>query len=179
LGGGTLATNYFADVTLTNQIANPLLTSISRTNSGVFLDPRPKAGSPASSDYAVAPNGLTTANYRGAFAPNRSNWAADWTALSEYGIMGGAGGNNPQIATASVALTPDQPVINPGINGGNLDFVFTTQTGFSYQLQSTTNLAAAPVVWADEGSAIAGSGSTVTSTVPASGAIKFFRMKVQ
>lgn len=47
LGRNTLATNYWTDASLTNQIANPLLTSISRTNAGVYLDPRPAPGSPA------------------------------------------------------------------------------------------------------------------------------------
>lgn len=181
LGMNTVATNYWTDLSLTNQITNPLLTSISRTNDGsAYLDPRPQASSPAGSDYATAPAGLTTANYRGAFAPGRANWAADWTALSEYGIMGGAGGKNPLPTTASIVLTPNQPVIVPAMaSGGNLGFVFATQTGFSYQLQSTTNLATVPVVWANEGSAVAGNGSTVTSTVPTLGSLKFFQVKVQ
>src|SRR4029077_12112299 len=44
LGRSSVATNYWTDLSLTNEITNPLLTSISRTNVGAFLDPRPKAG---------------------------------------------------------------------------------------------------------------------------------------
>src|SRR5881397_1722331 len=42
LGRNTVATNYWTDLSLTNQIADPMLTSISRTNSGALLDPRPQ-----------------------------------------------------------------------------------------------------------------------------------------
>jgi hypothetical protein len=179
LGRNTSATNYWTDLSLTNQIANPQLIGISRTNVGTaYLDPRPKAGSPAYSGYSAAPAGYATANYVGAFGPDRGNWASDWTALSEYGIMGGAGGNNGAIATASVVLTPNKPVLVPAKSGGNLNVLYLTQSGFSYQLQSTTNLVGT-IVWADEGGAVAGTGGTVTSTVPAAASIKLFRVKVQ
>ncbi len=46
LGRNTVATNYWTDLSLTNQIVDPMLTSISRTNSGAPLDPRPQAGQP-------------------------------------------------------------------------------------------------------------------------------------
>src|SRR6185503_14789212 len=67
LGRNTVATNYWTDLSLNNQIVNPLLTSISRTNIGPFLDPRPQSGSPAYSNIATAPAGLTQAGYQGAF----------------------------------------------------------------------------------------------------------------
>lgn len=179
LGGGTLATNWFTTTALTNQIADPMLTSISRTNVGAYLDPRPKSGSPATSDYATAPTGFSMASYRGAFAQGRGNWAADWTALSEYGVMGGAGGVNPIAASSgSVSITPNQPVLVTGLSGGSLKVSYATQTGFSYQLQSKSNLVT-QVTWDDVGSPTAGTGGSVTNTVSTTAAQLFFRVKVQ
>jgi len=177
LGRNTLATNYWTDPSLNNQIVNPLLTSISRTNFGAFLDPRPAAGSPANSDYAPTPADLIQVNFRGAFGSGRSGWASDWTALSEYGIITGSGGNNPR-PTTTVLVLPTQPVLVSAPNGGNLDIVFSTQTGFTYQLQSTTNLSEV-ISWEDEGSAVPGTGGPVTNAVPTSSDAKFFRVKVQ
>ncbi|HXJ71939.1 MAG TPA: hypothetical protein VNM37_03760, partial [Candidatus Dormibacteraeota bacterium] len=174
LGRFSLATNYWTDASLVNQIADPMLTSISRTNVGAFLDPRPAPGSPANSDYASAPAGLETANYRGAFGPGRSNWAADWTALSEYGIMGGSGGGNPRPVP-----TPTQP---PGItliatiNGGSLNISFLSRVGLQYQLETRVDLASG--AWADSGAPLAGTGSLVTMTAPlGSGGMSFFRVR--
>ena len=109
LGRNTVTTNYWTDASLTNDIANPLLNSISRNNLGAFLDPRPAARGPATSDFAAAPSGLVAANYRGAFGPGRANWASDWTALSEYGVMGGAGGANPEVVVTIAG--PSRPTL--------------------------------------------------------------------
>ena len=179
LGRNTVATNYWNDTTLTNQIANPQLVGISRTNVGTLLDPRPQAGSVASSNSAATPANLTAANYRGAFGPGRGNWAADWTALSEYGITGGAGGVNLAASSAAVVVTPNQPFLAASKNGGNLNIVFTSQSGVTYQLQSTTNLGTTPIVWTDEGSTIPGTGGSLTSSVPTSASVKLFRVKAQ
>ncbi|HTD65952.1 MAG TPA: hypothetical protein VK846_05410, partial [Candidatus Limnocylindria bacterium] len=99
LGRFTVATNYWTDLSLTNQIANPLLISISRTNVGAALDPRPAAGSPALNDYAATPGGgfLTPTTYRGAFGPN-DLWIANWTALAEYGIIAPAAQNTVPVS---------------------------------------------------------------------------------
>lgn len=174
--GNATAETFFTTTSFTNQIANPLLRSISRTNVGIYLDPRPNVGSPASTGFATAPSGFATANYRGAFDTGRANWAADWTALSEYGIMGGAGGINFNSASSTVVVTPNQPFLVTSRTGGNLNIVFTSQAGFTYQLQSRTNLSTG--TWADEGGATAGTGGSLTNTVPTTG-IKFFRVKVQ
>jgi hypothetical protein len=178
LGNNSLATNWFADASFTNEIADPMLTGISRTNVGSYLDPRPTTASPAASNYVAAPGSLTAANYRGAFAPNAGNWAANWTALSEYHIMGGPG-YNPPVSTSVVVAVPNQPILAPAMNGANLDIVFASQTGFNYQLQSTTNLSEMPVIWVDVGSPLAGTGGALTSTVPMSESVKLFRIKAQ
>ena len=181
LGGNSLATNYWTTPSLLNQISDPLLTSISRTNEGASLDPRPASGSPAGSDYATVPSGLVTANYRGAFAPGRGNWAADWTALSEYNIMGGAGGSNPSAAVAA-PVTPPAPspvtlTITP--SGANVDISFTSQVGYTYTLESGAALS--PASW---GTALGvtpanpqiGTGGTITFTIPATGE-QYFQVK--
>jgi hypothetical protein len=181
LGRNTVTTNYWTDPALTNQIADPMLTSISRTNSGVLLDPRPKAGSPASSDYASAPAGLVSATYRGAFASGRDNWIADWTALSEYGIVTGAGGNNaaPVASAGPNPTTPNQPTAKLTASGNALTLTFSTQVGFSYQVQSATALTGQSSDWTDEGTAVAGTGSEVSRPVDQTGSSRFFRIKVQ
>jgi hypothetical protein len=47
LSRDTVASVYWTDASKTNLIVDPQLTSISRTNVGTTLDPRPKTGSPA------------------------------------------------------------------------------------------------------------------------------------
>ena len=182
LGRNTVATNYWTDISLTNEISNPMLTSISRTNDGTkYLDPRPKAGSPAYSGYAATPNDgfLTAASYRGAFGTDRNNWITDWTALSEYSVVGGVGGNNPRKTIIIVPSIPNPPALTVALNGANLDIVFGTQTGFTYQLQSSTNLSDVPVIWINEGSPVPGTGSAVTSSVPTSIEFKLYRVQAQ
>ncbi len=93
--GGQKATSpqfvtYMTDQARGNQLVDPMLMSISRATDGQ-LDPRPSAGSPAlTSAVAAYPAGddfFTEVSYLGAFGPD-GLWAADWTALSEYGILG-------------------------------------------------------------------------------------------
>jgi len=68
-----------------NQIVDPQLNNIVRSNTG-GLDPRPSASGPAASG-AVVPNDpfFTQVNYYGAFDPNAIPWFRGWTALDgEY-----------------------------------------------------------------------------------------------
>ncbi len=175
LSRSTVASTYWTDVSLVNQIANPLLGSISRTNNGAFLDPRPSAGSPAFADSAAVPSGYEQANYRGAFGPGRSNWAAGWTALSEYGILTGSGGG---VLVGTVPVTPNQPIAMGTLNGANIEVTFATQAGVSYQLQSATSLTT-PVSWVSEGTAVVGNGGSVTLSVPTTGSAKFLIVRAQ
>jgi hypothetical protein len=169
-----VATNYWTDLSLSNQIVNPMLTSISRTNVGAFLDPRPKAGSPAGSNYAATPAGLTQAGYQGAFGSGRSDWASDWTALSEYGIITGAGGSNPLNTTAPlVGLPPTAPVLSIVRAGGNMSISFASESGHNYQLQSAP---AVTGVYTNVGSAVSGTGGATTSLQPANAGPQFFRV---
>lgn len=65
-----------------NQIVNPNLNNISRTNDNGF-DPRPSAGS-AAANGAMAPANsfFEPVAYIGAFSPNGELWTDGWTALS-------------------------------------------------------------------------------------------------
>jgi hypothetical protein len=177
LARGTVASNYWTDTSLTNQIVDPLLGGISRSNFVTFLDPRPKAGSPALTGSASTPGGLTPVSYRGAFAAGRGNWAADWTALNGYYILSGAGGINPLPYTpsGSVATPPTPFTLTKSPSGSSLLVTYPSQTGFSYQLRSATNLNP-PAVWVDEGGPLAGTGGTLTNIVPTSGTQKFLRV---
>jgi hypothetical protein len=67
-----------------NQIVDPQINNISRTNDG-SLDPRPSPSGPAASG-AVAPDDayFTITSYYGAFDPNSAVlWTSGWTALSQ------------------------------------------------------------------------------------------------
>jgi len=84
-----VATNYWIDPSLTNQIVNPLLTSISRTNVGSpsSIHVPPPAALPIANAAATPNNGfLTPASYSRRVCSN-DLWIAHWTALWEYGII--------------------------------------------------------------------------------------------
>ena len=70
-----------------NEVVDPQLTGISRTNDG-GLDPRPMPGSPALSG-AASPQGdgfFQAVGYRGAFDADNL-WVAGWTFLDDLGIL--------------------------------------------------------------------------------------------
>jgi len=177
LGRNTLATNYWTDASLTNLIANPQLTSISRTNVGALLDPRPAAGSPAldASNVASTPGSLDSAGFIGAFGS--VNWASDWTALGEYGILTGTGAGNPRAVTVT-APTPEQPTLAVVRGVGLITINFVSQSGVQYQLQSTTDLSTLPAGWANDGVPQTGNGGVLTFTPSTGPGAKFFRVIV-
>src|SRR6185312_10806323 len=113
-------------------------------------------------------------SYQGAFGPGRNSWASDWTALSEYGIVGGAGGiNPPRMVVIPPIPMPDPPPLSILASGATTKIVFSTQTGFSYQLQS------APAVlgtYTNVGTAVPGTGGSVTNTQPLGAGSQFFRV---
>ncbi|MBN1292185.1 MAG: T9SS type A sorting domain-containing protein [Candidatus Latescibacteria bacterium] len=69
-----------------NVISDPQLNGISRTQDGA-LDPRPADGSAVYNNLASIPSDdfFTHVNYKGAFG--KVNWAANWTAMAQYGFM--------------------------------------------------------------------------------------------
>lgn len=71
-----------------NRIADPLLRGVSRiANNG--LDPRPMLNSPALSGARTPDDAFfTPTNYVGAFGPSDADlWIADWTFISDVGIV--------------------------------------------------------------------------------------------
>ena len=125
------------------------------------LNPRPGANSPALTNVlAGAP---VTVAYRGAFGPN-DTWADGWSGLSSLGFLVSSG-----VAPSSVLLA-----IAP--SGPNVNISFTSQTGVTYTLESTSTLS--PPNWfLATGVAPAdpqvGTGDTLTFTVPATGELYF------
>jgi hypothetical protein len=79
--------SYMTNPANNNRFVNPQLRGISRTNDK-GLDPRPQPASPAWSNFANVPAGdnfFVQTNYVGAFG--ELNWAADWTFISQLGIL--------------------------------------------------------------------------------------------
>lgn len=182
-GGGNTVANLdlgnsailFNDAARQNVIADPMLGSISRTNN-FGLDPRPKAGSPAAATdrVAEADGFYTQASYKGAF--NTVNWAADWTALSAYGVLTANG--------AGIGAGPSSAVVNPPTvtitltSSSSLGFSLASVAGRSYQLQSTATLT--PTTWVNEGAPVAGNGALLSlEAVIGADPGKFYRIIVQ
>ncbi len=70
----------------TNNIVDPQLASIGRTDGSGGLDPRPNVAGPAASGAATATDAFfDNAVYLGAFAPATALWTDNWTALDELG----------------------------------------------------------------------------------------------
>jgi len=159
-----------------NEVANPMLRGISRTNEPAFgLDPRPAVGSPALTSNRTAPNDgfYTPVSYKGAF--NHRNWATDWTALGDYGFLSSEGaGQNPPSAIAP-PVQPDAPALVTSIFGGQLVISFASQNGFNYQLESNANLQSPQ--WTAEGAPQAGTGATLTISLPMADGNRYFRVR--
>lgn len=151
----------FSDASRNNVVADPMLRGVSRTNNGV-LDPRPVTSSPALSSARTAPNDgfYTPVAYKGAFDQNE-NWLVGWTFLSQKGFLG----------VAAV-----HPTLTIGREGSGLNISLESESGASYQLQSTTDLSSAANGWTDEGAALPGNGNRLTFAPPLQGERKFFRV---
>ena len=70
-----------------NQLADPMICGISRTQGGIF-NPTLVPGSPALTGGVTPPTDpfFENVTYHGAFNDN-DNWAAGWSALDEYGFL--------------------------------------------------------------------------------------------
>jgi hypothetical protein len=128
----TVASNHNA----TN--VNPMLRGISREPNG-GLDPRPADGSPAlgSSRTPPADGFYVAAAWKGAFAAG--NWASDWSALGQYGILTPSGAMNPVDQPAPAVVMPKLVVTR---NGGLVTVTSDPQplpAGFVLQLAPTVS----------------------------------------
>lgn len=167
--GNANAATFWSTAAFSNNIADPMLTSISRTNNGT-LDPRPLPGSPALTSSTVAPNDgfYTPVAFKGAF--DRTNlWIRGWTALDKYSLL--TVSNPPPVG-------PSAPVLGTTPSAGTLTFSVTSESGFSYQLQSTPVLS--PPAWTNIGAALPGNGSQLSfPPVVTTNAAEFFRILAQ
>ena len=125
----------FTDTTRSNLIADPMLMGISRSATGM-LDPRPQSSSPALAGLAktLPVDGfLTPVNFVGAFGSQ--NWAADWTALSAYGVLSTAGAATPGAPPQPVSpVFNTQPPVNTVVNaGGTVNLMANVAGATSFQ----------------------------------------------
>jgi hypothetical protein len=163
----------FSNAALSNSTVNPLLTSISRTPNHL-LDPRLQAASPALVTGIVPPNDgfYQTVKFKGAFSQNL--WAQNWTALAAYGIL-------TPVTTigvdATVTALPTAPTLTITPSGGNVLVTYPSQSGFSYQLKSVTDITSTN--WVNEGGSLPGTGGTLTNTAASGNTEKYFRVLVQ
>jgi hypothetical protein len=175
-GFGSAVTNarsaiLLSDTSRSNSTVNPLLNSISRLNDHT-LDPRLATNSPALSTSIVAPNDgfYTQASYKGAFGTS-TLWAESWTALDALGFLPCETVITP---AAAVVVPPNAVTLTITPSGVNVNINCNSQVGYGYQLESSATLN--PTAWGNEGAAQAGTGNTLTFTVPAASA-KYFRVK--
>jgi len=165
LHSGTNGDFLFSDIAYNNTQEDPLIGGVSYAQD-LGLNPRPQAGSPALSGVDTQGPGLVTTTYRGAFGRN-DNWADGWTALSQMAVM------------LEATPTGAAPMIVHGRSGQTLQLTVQTESGKTYQLQSTSDLGGHPIVWTNEGAAVTGNGGTQSfdQTVGASGD-KYFQIKL-
>jgi hypothetical protein len=173
LAENAVADVIFSDASRSNLNVNPQLRSISRTSDGA-LDPRPRDGSPALSGARPVPGGYTSAAYKGAFGS--VNWATDWTAIGELRLISSAGAGIPVPTSSGPPCSP--ATLGVALNNGSIVITFLGTAGASYQVQSTADLSANPIVWNNEGGLLTGTGA-INFTAPTSGAPKFYRVGCQ
>lgn len=81
------------------------------------------------------------------------------------------------IEVTVVAPPLETPVLAAKLMDGSLQLTFATQNGRSYQVQGRVDIGGGN--WANEGSAVGGTGSPATVTVPTSGNSGFYRVTVE
>jgi hypothetical protein len=167
----------FSQAARSNDVINPMIRSINRSNTPAFqLDPRPAPGSPALTSSRKAPqNGFyKPVAYAGAF--NGLNWASGWTALSEYGIQTGAGGGVEVPDPVTTDCTP--ALLSITESSGSAEIAFSSVAGKSYQLLGSSSVTAALNTWSQVAT-MSASGPTSSFSVPTSSALRFFVVRCQ
>ena len=140
------AANYLSNTSNGNEMVDPMLLGISRTNDA-GLDPRPSASGPANSPGADVPSDdfFSTVTYKGAFGPN-DFWVKNWTVLESYGFL----------AEDSSQETPDVYITDADIDG---DVTWTNDK--TYVLQG--------LVFVEDGETLTIQAGTVIKAAPGQG----------
>ena len=174
LNANANAAVLFTDAARNNRNADPLLRGVSRTNDG-RLDPRPAQDSPALTSARTAPQDgfYHPVQWTGAF--RAMNWASDWTFLAAKGVLTAQGAGNPLSAPAA-SVIGEAPDVSAALVEGQIELAFPTVVGVSYQPQ--TRSALGDGTWANEGTAVSGTGSPVSVKFPLTGDARFFRITV-
>ena len=96
------------------------------------------------------------------------------TQMTPAGITGGG-------TIIPVGGTIVIPSTTLALSGGQATVTFASQSGRTYQLQVTTDLATTPIVWTNVGSAVSGTGSTLvlTDAAPPTSAKVFYRVVIE
>lgn len=106
---GLKPTTFFTDTAKNNQIVDPMLTGIGRTQGAKMLTPMPKTGSPAfTGPFKTLGSFFTPATFKGAFGT--TNWAAGWTKLWSDGYFSATVDTTP---VTGAAYQYDVPPIIP------------------------------------------------------------------
>ena len=161
-----------------NQIVDPLLSGISRSQDG-GLDPRLQAGSPAWSSGGTIPNDgfYTQVDYVGAFG--NELWTSGWTFLAEAGIMPNEMATVIAEESAVSAAVPNAYTLNQ-----NYPNPFNPGTTIAYAIPADGhveltlfNALGQQVATLAEGWRMAGSYSVAVDASDLSAGIYFYRLR--
>jgi hypothetical protein len=178
-GGGNTVANLnvlnaeilFTDDARDNDIEDPMLMSISRTDD-FGLDPRPAMDSPAwTTDRTPSGDFFTAAEYKGAFG--HYNWAADWSYLQEIGVLTGAGASKPMMMSSGPEVGSVDLSIAAG--AGEISISFMSEAGVSYTLMMKDTLSGS---WTEVES-MTGTGDMMTFTHDTTASEGYFRVTAQ
>ena len=131
--------SYVTDAANNNRFVDPQLRGISRSNDG-GLDPRLAEASPGLTGFVQPPDDgfFAPVDYLGAF--DADNWAADWTFISEVGILNTAGARTPRVITA--VEEHQNPSVQPTnfALSQNYPNPFNPTTNINYAVVTTTQV---------------------------------------
>jgi len=152
----------FTTGSFSNSVEAALLGGIGYTNG--ILNPRPQPGSPLLTN--VLPGAPVATTYRGAFGPD-DTWADGWAFISQAGYL----------QTNSIVIPPTEPTITTEAGSGTLTFSINSQSGYSYELQSTLLLN--PPAWTNLATLPGNGGELSFPPVATTNAMEYFRILAQ
>jgi hypothetical protein len=176
IGGATVGENataqlLFTDLVRSNLVIDPQLRSISRTNNN-RLDPRPSASSAALVNIRTAPTDgfFSAVAFKGAFGGD--NWAVNWTALGELGIMSGSGNVPNPLQQTPATPQPTSVRLEVRVQSQGFVVAFPSTLGARYRLQFSTDLS----IWTNETAVLIGTGNELTVNLAPTLEKMFFRV---